>query len=166
MTVEEVEVNVRQIDEGPEGEPPPLAVLLQRVMLAGIGVVALTYDEMEKLLDRLVERGELAQQDAEKLLREMTERVRQGVPQEIDPGKASTQAAQAQEQVGARIDSGLEQVLNSLNIPSKRDIDELSTRIAQLAARIEHLQQPAQPVGGTAAGSTTKGGASKKEPAS
>jgi poly(hydroxyalkanoate) granule-associated protein len=154
MTVEEVEVNVRQIDEdGPE-EPSPLAALLRRLILAGVGVVALTYDETEKQINRLVERGELAQQEAEKLLHEMTEGIRQ--QQEA----AAAPAENIGESVGASfdVDSGLEKMLNSLNIPSKRDINELSAKIAQLAARVEQLHQGDAPSGGTAKGGSTGSG--------
>ena len=41
----------------------------------------------------------------------------------------------------------LEQLLNRMNIPSKRDIDELSAKIAQLAARVEELRRAGEPVG-------------------
>lgn len=35
----------------------------------------------------------------------------------------------------------MEEFLNRLNIPSKRDIGELSEKIAQLAARVEELRK-------------------------
>jgi hypothetical protein len=35
----------------------------------------------------------------------------------------------------------MEDFLNRMNIPSKRDIDDLSARIAQLAARVEELRK-------------------------
>ena len=45
------------------------------------------------------------------------------------------------EKVGDRIEQGVEEVLSRLNIPSKRDIEELSSRIAQLTARVEELKK-------------------------
>jgi poly(hydroxyalkanoate) granule-associated protein len=51
---------------------------------------------------------------------------------------------QGRAQFEATLERGVEQVLNRLNIPSKRDIDELSIKIAQLAARVEELRQTRQ----------------------
>jgi poly(hydroxyalkanoate) granule-associated protein len=45
------------------------------------------------------------------------------------------------EKVSDRVEQGMEEFLNRLNIPSKRDIDELSEKIAQLAARVEELRK-------------------------
>lgn len=125
---EEIEVNVRQIDDANSSASMPLNEMLRRLMLAGIGAVALSRDEVEGFINRLVERGELAQKDGEKIMQEVLERFRQ---------RPQTQAAH----FGEQIENGFEQVLNRLNVPSKRDIDELSAKIAQLAARVEELRR-------------------------
>ncbi len=124
---EEIEVNVRHMDDK-DSESIPMNELLRRLMLAGIGAVALSRDEAENFINRLVERGELAQKDGEKIMQEVMERFRQ---------KPQPQTAN----LGEQIENSLEQFLNRLNIPSKRDIDELSTKIAQLAARVEELRR-------------------------
>lgn len=128
---EEVEVNVRQIEDKPSEETlsPPLAEMLQRILLASIGAMALGRDEMEVFVNRLVERGELAQKDGEKILNEVVEQIRQ----KTQPTQVNTLT----EQLG----SSLEQLLSRLNVPSKRDIDDLTNKIAQLTARIEELQR-------------------------
>jgi poly(hydroxyalkanoate) granule-associated protein len=125
------EVNVRQIEDKPSEETisPPLAEMLQRILLASIGAMALGRDEMEVFVNRLVERGELAQKDGEKILNEVVEQVRQ----KTQPTQVNTLT----EQLG----SSLEQLLSRLNVPSKRDIDDLTDKIAQLTARIEELQR-------------------------
>jgi poly(hydroxyalkanoate) granule-associated protein len=91
--------------------------------------MALGRDEMEVFVNRLVERGELAQKDGEKILNEVVEQVRQ----KTQPTQVNTLT----EQLG----SSLEQLLSRLNVPSKRDIDDLTDKIAQLTARIEELQR-------------------------
>ncbi len=144
---EEIEVNVRQIDEENGSSATPLNEILRRLMLAGIGAVALTRDEVESFINRLVERGELAQKDGEKLMNEVKERFRQQRPQ------AEAAEAEAQTQVnniGEQLENSLEQFLNRLNVPSKRDIDELSAKIAQLAARVEELRRTQSPEQGAA----------------
>jgi poly(hydroxyalkanoate) granule-associated protein len=136
-TAEEIEVNVRQIDEATPAANPTVQVVevLRKLMLAGVGALALSREETEQFLNRLVERGELAQKDAQKLIDETFERFRK---------TTQPQANQLQSNVanlGVQVESGLEQFLNRLNIPSKRDIDELSAKIAQLAARVEELRR-------------------------
>lgn len=125
---EEIEVNVRQIDENGEHNTMPLNEVLRKLLMAGIGAMALTRDEIEGFVTRLVERGELAQKDGEKIMNEVVNRVRH------KPEEATSN-------FGEQLENGLEQFLNRLNIPSKRDIDELSAKIAQLAARVEELRR-------------------------
>jgi poly(hydroxyalkanoate) granule-associated protein len=124
---EEVEVKVREIEDAGAPASPSLVEGLRRLLLASIGAVAMTFDEAEAFVNKLVERGELAQKDAEKLLREMRSKLRQGRPQVRE--------------VGERVEQGVEEFLNRLNIPSKRDIDDLSAKIAQLSARVEELRK-------------------------
>jgi poly(hydroxyalkanoate) granule-associated protein len=141
---EEVEVHVRQIDDQDEtADTPPVAEMLRRMLLASIGAVAITFDEAERFIQRLVERGELAQKDGEKVLNEMMERFRQQ-PQEMQ-SKA--------EDVGGKVENNLEQFMGRMGVPSKRDIDELSAKVAQLAVRVEELRRtPGEPATGPAAG--------------
>jgi poly(hydroxyalkanoate) granule-associated protein len=128
---EEVEIKVREVVENGAENGKSLVEGLRKLLLAGIGAVALSRDETESFLNKLVERGELAQKDAEKLLREVQGRLRQARPD-------------VQEQAGkvtARVEQGMEEFLNRLNIPSKRDLEDLSIKIAQLTARVEELRK-------------------------
>lgn len=148
-TSEEIEVNVRQLDEPNTTANPTGQVfeVLRKLMLASVGAFVLSRDETETFLNRLVERGELAQKDAQRLIDESVERMRKA---------SQPQAAEVQTNVanlGVQVENGLEQFLNRLNIPSKRDIDELSAKIAQLAARVEELRQTQKPA--TTARTTT-----------
>ena len=127
---EEVEVTIREVVDNGAAAGGSLVEGLRRLLLASIGAVALSRDETEAFVNKLVERGELAQKDAERLLREVQNRVRQRRPQA--------------QKVGERMEQGMEEFLNRLNIPSKRDIDELSAKIAQLAARVEELRKSQQ----------------------
>jgi len=135
-SAEEIEVNVRQIEEpAPPPEQPMMVFdVMRKLLLAGVGAVALTRDEVEAFLNRLVERGEIAQKDAQRLLEETMSRFR---------NVGQSRVAQAESQVSSisvQVENNLEQFLNRLNIPSKRDIDELSAKIAELAARVEELR--------------------------
>lgn len=126
--VEEVEVKVSDVASSAASAATPIVDTLRRLLLASIGAVAMTYDEAVHFVSKLVERGELAQKDGEKLLREIQSRM---------TGSTSEQT----EKVEKSVEGGIEAVLNRLNIPSKRDIDELSAKIAQLSARVEELRK-------------------------
>jgi poly(hydroxyalkanoate) granule-associated protein len=124
---EEVEITVNEVEDAATKAGSTLVEGLRKLLLASIGAVAMTRDEVETFVNKLVERGELAQKDGEKLLKELRSRVREGRPQV--------------QKVGERVEQGMEEFLNRLNIPSKRDIDDLSAKIAQLSARVDELRK-------------------------
>ena len=128
---EEVEVQVRDVAEEGQDASHSFIELVRKVLLAGVGAVAMSRDETEQFVNKLVERGELAQKDAEKLLRDVQSRLRVSRPDVQEQAEKVTNRAQ----------QGMEDFLNRLNIPSKRDIEDLSAKIAQLAARVEELRK-------------------------
>jgi poly(hydroxyalkanoate) granule-associated protein len=143
-TAEEIEVNVRQIDETPAPVNPTVQMveLMRKLMLAGVGAFALSRDEAETFLNRLVERGEIAQKDATRIMEESMARLRTATqPQQAQVEQTLAGVTTQVSGLSNQVESGLEQFLNRLNIPSKRDIDELSAKIAQLAARVEELRR-------------------------
>jgi poly(hydroxyalkanoate) granule-associated protein len=147
-SAEEIEVNVRQLDEPTTAANPTVQVFdaMRKLMLAGVGAFALTREEAEALLNRLVERGEIAQKDAQRLMDESMSRFRSATqPQTAQVEKTfagvTSNVTTQVNGFSSQMESNLEQFLNRLNIPSKRDIDELSAKIAQLAARVEELRR-------------------------
>jgi poly(hydroxyalkanoate) granule-associated protein len=116
-------VKVKVEEESEEAQRSPLYEASRKVLLASIGAVALAQEEMEEFVNRLVERGELAEKDGKKLVREMMERRRKG--------------AQKAEEV---MDKRVEDLLSRMNIPSKSDIDALSARVAALTKKVEELK--------------------------
>jgi len=119
-------VRVKKVAEeaADEAERSPLLGLARRVLLAGIGAVALAQDEVEAFVNKLVERGEIAEQDGRKLIREMVERRRK-------------EAGKAEEELDRRV----EELLKRLNVPSRSDIEALSAKIAALTRKVEELKQ-------------------------
>lgn len=147
-SAEEIEVNVRQIEEPAATTGPSVQVfeVMRKLMLAGFGAFALTKEEAEALLNRLVERGEIAQKDAQRIMDETMSRFRttaQAPAVQVEDTVTNLTSNVTTQVSGLthQMESNLEQFLNRLNIPSKRDIDELSAKIAQLAARVEELRR-------------------------
>ena len=125
---DEIEVKLNEIKDEVSERTAPLLDGVRRLMLAAVGAVAMTRDEMEQFITRLVDRGEIAERDAKKLLNDVMARRKREV-------------GQVAEEAEARVESRLEQVLNRMNIPTKRDIDELSNKIALLSSRVEELKK-------------------------
>ena len=102
-------------------ERKPLFEAARKVVLAGIGAMALAQDELEDFVNRLVERGEIAEKDARKLIREVSQKRRKGVAHEMD--------------------KRVEDMLARLNVPTKSDLDDLGEKIAALSAKVEALKK-------------------------
>ena len=121
--VEEVKVKAQDVVAEVKEEANPLFDAARRVVLAAVGAVALASDEVENFVNKLVERGEIAEKDARKLMKEVTERTEK----QMKPAEKE-------------IDKRLEEVRNTLNIPTKHDIDALSNKVAELTAKVEALK--------------------------
>lgn len=112
-------------EETPNGkERNPLLHLSRRVLLAGIGAVALAQEEVEEFVDKLVERGEIAEKDGRKLVREVMD-------------KRKKEGEKAEDELSKRVEG----ILDRLNVPSKADIEELSQKIAVLTKKIDELKK-------------------------
>ena len=119
---EKVEVVVEEQAE--EMESNPIFGLARKVLLAGVGAVALTQEEVEKVVSRLVERGEIAEKDGKKLVHEA-----------MDKRKKETKKAEGE------VDKRMEELLARMNVPSKSDIDALSAKITALTKKVDELKK-------------------------
>ncbi len=99
---------------------------LRRVLMAGIGAVALTQEQIEDFVNKLVERGEIADGDARKLISDV-----------IDRRKKLVQDGTRKAEEG--VDKRIEGLLSRMNIPSKSEIDSLSQKIAELSHKVDEL---------------------------
>ncbi len=118
-----VQVNVEEAPEE-EMERSRLLEASRKLMLASIGAVALAQEELESLAQRLVERGQIAEQDSKRLVREVMERRRQ-------------ETARAEDQVEKRV----EDLLQRMNVPTKSDIEALSAKIEALSKKVDALKK-------------------------
>jgi poly(hydroxyalkanoate) granule-associated protein len=122
ITMAEVEVIVEASSEETEGNP--ILGLARKVLLAGVGAVVLTQEEIEKVVSRLVERGEIAEKDGKKLVYDVME-------------KRKKSAKKAEDEMEKR----LEEFLNRMNVPTKSDIDALSAKITALSKKVDELKK-------------------------
>ena len=116
----EVEVVV----EEPTEERSRFLEATRKVLLASIGAVALAQEEIENFVNKLVERGEIAEQDGKKLMRDVME-------------KRKKEAKKAEDEVDKR----LEELLARMNVPTKSDVDALSAKITALTKKVDELKK-------------------------
>ena len=120
---EEVEVQEEVlVEDGPN----PVLEMTRKILLASIGAVALTQEEVEKFVNKLIERGEIAEKDGRKLIKDIMNKRRK---------KTEEVRTETEEQV----DSRLNDVLGRMNIPSKSDINVLNERIGTLTEKVDEL---------------------------
>jgi poly(hydroxyalkanoate) granule-associated protein len=105
-------------------ERGPLLEAFRRLLLASIGAVVIAQEEIEDLINKLVERGEIAKKDGEKLMKEVME-------------KRKKEAAKSEDEVNKRISD----VLDRMNVPTKADIEALGEKIAALSKKVDELKK-------------------------
>jgi polyhydroxyalkanoate synthesis regulator phasin len=96
----------------------PLYETTRGILLAGIGAITLAQEEINNFLDRLVERGEMAEADARKLVREVADRREKLEKERRAQTREVRQPAPA----------------------TRADIEALNARIAELTRQIEEMR--------------------------
>jgi poly(hydroxyalkanoate) granule-associated protein len=119
---EKVEVVVEEMSD--EEERKPFLQTTRKVLLAAMGAMALAQEELEAFVNKLVERGEIAEQDGKKLVGEMMEK-----------RKKETKKAEDE------MDKRLTELLERMNVPTKSDIDALSAKITALTKKVDELKK-------------------------
>jgi polyhydroxyalkanoate synthesis regulator phasin len=97
---------------------------LEQLLLAGVGVVALTADRVEDLVDSLVKRGGVQRDEARSAVEDAVNRWR---------GDAT--------RVTERAGAGMQGVLRELGIVLRSEFEELELRLSQLEHRLRLLER-------------------------
>jgi poly(hydroxyalkanoate) granule-associated protein len=117
--VKEVETPTNGKEEG-----KPFVEALHKVLLASIGAVVLAQEEIEDFVNKLVERGEIAEKDGRKVMVDVMDRRKKD-------------AQKAEDQMTKRV----EDVLGRMNVPTKTDIDALGEKVAALSKKMDELKK-------------------------
>ncbi len=112
----------------------PLMEAVHKVLLAGIGAAALAQEEIEDFVNRLVERGEIAEADGKKMMKDVLEKRKQMVKK---PEKPSGQS----KKITSDIEKRIEDLMAKMNIPTKDEIDALSAKITALTKKVDELKK-------------------------
>lgn len=102
----------------------------QQIWLAGLGAFAKAQQEGGKVFDALVKEGESLQQKTRQLADERVAAV-------------AGRAADTWDRLEQVFEDRVARALGSLGVPSKKEIDKLSKRVAELTAAVQALAEPA-----------------------
>jgi poly(hydroxyalkanoate) granule-associated protein len=98
--------------------------LARKVVFAGVGAAVIAQEEIEAFVNKLVERGELADKDGEGLIAEMR-------------AKRHERMGKMEDEMNKHIGRALER----LNIPSKEEIAALNEKIAALNKKLDEMKK-------------------------
>ena len=121
---EEVEITEDIVEENGHN---PMLEMARKVLLASIGAMALTEEEIGKFVGKLVERGEIAEKDGRKLIKDVL-------------AKRRKKNAEASSETEDEIEKRMEDVLARMDIASKSDIDGLNRKISTLSKKLDDLK--------------------------
>ncbi len=94
--------------------------VVKKSILAGIGVMAVTEEKVQEVLDEFVEKGKLTQKEGESLFDEVQKIVQEN-----------------KEKVSAMIDERVKFILDELHLLTKEDLTEMETRLKDDLTKID-----------------------------
>lgn len=136
-----------QVKQGAQDlEKNPLVVVAHKVLLASVGAAALAQEEIEDFVNRLIERGSIAEADGKRMVKDVLDQRRKQME------KASERAQEVATEVRTNLTEGpkrladdleqrIEVVLNRMNIPTKEEIETLTAKITALTHKVDELKK-------------------------
>jgi len=90
---------------------------IHKMFLAGVGLAAMTKDKIDEHVKELVEKGKLTEKEGREVADEMLKK-----------------SKQAKEDLEKQVEKLVQQTLGTLQMPSKKEVEELAARIEKLEA--------------------------------
>lgn len=115
------------VGSGSTADSGPFLEGLRRVLMAGIGVVVLAQEEIEDFVTKLVDRGEIAENDGRSLVSDVLERRKQAI-------------RERSKQASDLVDQRIEGALSRMNVPTQSEISNLSKQISELSKKVDELK--------------------------
>jgi poly(hydroxyalkanoate) granule-associated protein len=88
---------------------------LRKITLAGAGLAIMTTEKIQEAMDELVKKGELTEKEAREAVNEYVEK-----------------SKQAKKDLESKIEQWVSDCLNRMNIPTRKELDEIKQRLALL----------------------------------
>ncbi len=126
----------------------------QQIWLAGLGALSRTQQEGGKFFDALVEEGVRIQEKTHAYSQEQMKQAREQAEPWMETARKRTSAAMGK--LEQAFDARIARAMKRLNVPTREDLDELSTRIDALTQELHAAR--------TAGRKTARTGATAKTP--
>ncbi len=127
MISDDLESSSAAHDDSANGKSP-IATGAESALRASIGLFSLGKEEAEAIINRMIERGELAEKDGRRIIKDLFERPKQSMQY-------------LNRKVERAVDETMIGILAMLNIPTKTDVQTLSEKINELAEKVEELSK-------------------------
>lgn len=96
---------------------------IKKIVLAGTGLAMLTTEKIQEMVDELVKKGEVTEKEAREVLEELVEK-----------------SKQARKNFEEKVEHLVKSALNRMDIPTKKDLDDLKERLERLEKAYEHKE--------------------------
>jgi polyhydroxyalkanoate synthesis regulator phasin len=94
----------------------------RKLLLAGIGAAALTKEKIEGIVRELIKQGEISKEEGIKLVKEVLQK-----------------GEEIQKILEAKIDVGINKAIEKLNIPTRKETQELRGKLEKLIKKVEEI---------------------------
>ncbi len=96
--------------------------LSRKLLLAGIGAAVLTKEKIEGIVRELIKQGEISKEEGIKLVKEVLQK-----------------GEEMQKTLEAKIEVGINKAMERLNIPTRKEIQELREKLEKLIKKVEGI---------------------------
>lgn len=94
--------------------------LFEKAFLAGLGLLDLTREKAEKIVEELVKKGEVAKEKQPEFVKRLLERTEKG-----------------RKEIEKIVEDATTKVMKKIDIPSRSDIEKLTKKIEELKKRLK-----------------------------
>ena len=96
--------------------------LSRKLLLAGIGAAVLTKEKIEGIVRELIKQGEISKEEGIKLVKEVLQK-----------------GEEMQKTLETKIEVGINKAMERLNIPTRKEIQELREKLEKLIKKVEGI---------------------------
>ncbi len=97
-----------------------MADFFEKTMLAGLGALHVTKEQIEKWIDELVEKGKVTKEEAPKLFKDLM-----------------TKAEENKKALETKISDGIENAMKKINLATKGDVATLNDKLDQILKELK-----------------------------
>ena len=129
ISPEEQQPNASPVEtNGAADSKNPIASGVESALRATMGLFSMSKEEAQTIINRMIERGELAEKDGRRIINDLF-------------GRPKKTVQQVNQKVESVVDDSMTNLLNALNIPTSEDLRILSEKINELTEKVEELSK-------------------------